>query len=67
MIGSDGGDIGIIMIPGANYPGERYIPLGRYRERWRKGGREGGRWKVNSLSVIQTKAEKKKNLKREDG
>ena len=28
-IGGDGAEIGIIMIPGANYPGERYIPLGR--------------------------------------
>jgi len=25
--GSEGPEIGIIMIPGANYPGERYIPL----------------------------------------
>jgi len=27
-VGSEGMDIGIIMIPGANYPGELYIPLG---------------------------------------
>ncbi|XP_023337662.1 uncharacterized protein LOC111708496 [Eurytemora carolleeae] len=26
-MGIEGGEIGIIMIPGANYPGERYIPL----------------------------------------
>ncbi len=33
LIGSEGAEIGIIMIPGANYPGERYIPLGN-KNRW---------------------------------
>ena len=39
MLGSDGPEIGIIMIPGANYPGERYIPLGK-----------GSRKKISSLN-----------------